>query len=205
MADADSFDDVPELDYNPILALRKARKAKTSSAKLHVPTARQREAVEEAIGLGLSQAQVAKVMGVSLITLQRHYKDELELGKISKIAALSKTMFEIGTDKNHKAAVAAGMYLLKTQGGENFRETTRTELTGKDGKPLQVNTRSHTVDPKLLSLEQRDALRDILTSALKLAAPVQTGAAQDDEYEDDEGQTIDGDYSEVDEGDSDDE
>jgi hypothetical protein len=184
----DFNDDVPELEYNPVLALRKARKPR---ANAHVPTSTQREAVEECIGLGLTHVQVAKVMGISIGTLQRHYKDELELGKITKIAALSRTMFSIGTDKTHKGVVAAGMYLLKTQGGEQYRETTRTELTGKDGKPLQIDNRSNTVDPKLLSHEQRDALRDILTSAMKLAAPVQSQPQEDDE-------PIDGEYSEVD-------
>jgi hypothetical protein len=186
---ADNFnDDVPELAYNPVLVLRKAAKVRSNA---HAPAPFQREAVEECIGLGLTHDQVAKVMGISLGTLKRHYKDELELGRITKVAALSRTMFEIGTDKTHKGVVAAGMYLLKTQGGEQYRETTRTELTGKDGKPLQIDNRSNTVDPKLLSHEQRDALRDILTSAMKLAAPVQSQPQEDDE-------PIDGEYSEVD-------
>lgn len=171
---------------NPILALRAARRPKANE---HVPTQRQREAVEECIGLGLTFEQVAKTMGISVSTLRKHYKDELELGKITKIAELSQTMFQVGTNPEHKAVVPAAMYLLKTQGGEQFRETTRTELTGKDGKPLQVNTKSHTIDPTLLSGDQREALREILTSAMRLAAPAQST--------DDEGETIDGDYTNI--------
>lgn len=184
----DADEEVPELQYNPVLALRAARKP---TKREHVPTPSQREAVEECVGLGLTQPQIAKVMGISIATLVRHYKDELEMGKVAKIAALSRTMFSIGTDRNHKGVVPAAMYLLKTQGGEQFRETQRTELTGKDGKPLQVDNRSHTVDPSLLSHEQRDALRDILTSAMKLAAPAPN------QSQDDEGDTIDGDYTTV--------
>jgi transcriptional regulator with XRE-family HTH domain len=172
---------------NPILALRAARKVRSNE---HVPTKGQREAVEECIGIGLTHGQVAKTIGISLGTLRKYYKDELELGKITKIAALSQTMFEIGTDPTHKGVVPAAMYLLKTQGGEQFRETQRTELTGKDGKPLQVNTKSHTIDPTLLSGDQREALREILTSAMKLATPAQPQI-------EDNSQTIDGEYDEI--------
>ena len=188
----DVDEEIPELDYNPVLVLRAARKP---SKKQHVPTESQREAVEECVGLGLTQMQIAKVMGITANTLAKHYKDELEMGKVAKIAALSRTMFSIGTDRTHKGVVPAAMYLLKTQGGEQFRETQRTELTGKDGKPLQVNTKSHTIDPTLLSGDQREALREILTSAMKLAAPTTP------QQQDDDGETIDGEYAEVDEDD----
>lgn len=187
----DVDEEVPELDYNPVFVLRAARKP---TKREHVPTSSQREAVEECVGLGLTQPQIAKVMGISIATLTRHYKDELEMGKVAKIAALSRTMFSIGTDRTHKGVVPAAMYLLKTQGGEQFRETQRTELTGKDGKPLQVNTKSHTVDPSLLSHDQREALRDILTSAMKLATPAQPQI-------EDSSQTIDGEYDEIEEDD----
>ena len=183
----DVDEEVPELDYNPVLVLRAARKP---TKREHVPTEGQREAVEECVGLGLTQVQIAKIMGITINTLAKHYKDELEMGKVAKIAALSRTMFSIGTDRNHKGVVPAAMYLLKTQGGEQFRETQRTELTGKDGKPLQVNTKSHTIDPTLLTGDQREALREILTSAMKLAAPA-PNQTQDD------GETIDGDYTTV--------
>lgn len=179
-----------ERQYNPILELRKHR-ARKPGKREHVPTEKQREAVEEAIGLGLTQEQIAKVMGIHVNTLVRHYKEELEMGKVAKIAALSRTMFSIGTDRTHKGVVPAAMYLLKTQGGEQFRETQRTELTGKDGKPLQVNTKSHTIDPTLLSGDQREALREILTSAMKLATPTQQQPLGDD------GETIEGDYTTV--------
>ena len=186
-ATQDVDEEIPELAYNPVLALRAARKP---TKKEHVPTQGQREAVEECVGLGLTHAQIAKVMGISIGTLVKYYKDELDMGKIAKIAALSRTMFSIGTDRTHKGVVPAAMYLLKTQGGEQFRETQRTELTGKDGKPLEVNTKSNTVDPSLLSHDQREALREILTSAMKLAAPTTPQV-------DDEGETIDGDYTDV--------
>lgn len=178
-----------ERQYNPILELRKYR-ARKPSKRDHVPTQKQREAVEECAGLGLTQGQIAKVMGISINTLLRHYKEELELGKMAKIAALSQTMFSIGTDKNHKGVVPAAMYLLKTQGGEQFREKQHTEITGKNGQAVQINTRTNTIDPSLLSGDQREALREILTSAMKLAAPASNQA-------DDDGETIEGDYEDI--------
>jgi hypothetical protein len=68
------------------------------------------------------------------------------------------------------------MFLLSKLGGEVYKEKKAMELSGPDGKPLQIDQQTRTVDPTLLSHDQRDALREILTSALKLAqqpGPVQ--------------------------------
>jgi DNA-binding protein YbaB len=60
-------------------------------------------------------------------------------------------------------------------------------MTGADGKALEVSHQTQTVDPRLLDADQREALRDILNSALRLAAP--NTQAQSN--------VIDGEYEEV--------
>ena len=171
-----------ERPINPIKALSAGR-PKVPRAGDWVPTDRERGMVEELAGLGFTQEQVARVLNTSITTLRNHFDDELFLGKMSKLASVSQTMFAVATDPNNKGAVSAGKYILATQGGPQWRETKVSELVGSDGKPLRVAS-DRTVDPSLLSDEQRDALRDILTSALKLAGP-QGGVAA-------AGQTIEG-------------
>ena len=70
----------------------------------------------------------------------------------------------------------AGTYLLSKPGGDVYREKKSVELSGPDGQPLQIDQKTQTIDPTLLSAEQRDALREIMTSAMKpaqQAGPIQ--------------------------------
>jgi hypothetical protein len=80
-------------------------------------------------------------------------------------------LYNIARDPNHKGTVQAGMYLLSRLGGDSFRDVKRVEMTGADGKPLEISHKTQTIDPRLLDADQREALRDILNSALRLAAP----------------------------------
>jgi hypothetical protein len=99
-------------------------------------------------------------------------------------------LYNIARDPAHKGTVQAGIYLLSRLGGDAFKDIKRIEMTGADGKALEISQKTQTVDPRLLDADQREALRDILNSALRLAAP--NAQAQSD--------IIDGEYEEVDNG-----
>ena len=139
-----------------------------------------------ALGLGLSQDAVAKVMGISLPTLIGHYKEEMESAIHVMMSDIQTNLYNIARDPKHKGTVQAGIFLLSKLGGEVYREKKALELSGPDGKPLQIDQQSRTIDPTLLNAEQRDALRDILSSAMRLAQPSQQI----------EGPVVEGDYSE---------
>jgi len=96
-------------------------------------------------------------------------------------------LYNIARDENHKGTVQAGIYLLSRLGGDTFKDVKRLEMTGADGKVLEISQKTQTVDPRLLDADQREALRDILNSALRLAAP--NAQAQPN--------IIDGEYEEV--------
>jgi len=146
-----------------------ADRGKTIAANYHVPTANTRKGVMYAAGLGLSQEAIAKVIGISLPTLRSHYDEELSCAQNVMMADIQANLYNIARDPKHKDSVKSGIFLLSKLGGETYKEKSALELSGPDGKPLQIDQQSRTIDPTLLSPEQRDALRDIVGSALKLA------------------------------------
>lgn len=180
---ADVTEDVPEYTVSPFRALL-ADRGRTISSGSHVPTAKSRQGVMYAAGLGLSQEAIAKVIGISIATLRSHYEEELESAQAVMMNDIQANLYNIARDPRHKGTVQAGIFLLGKLGGEMYREKKAVELTGPDGKPLQIDHQTKTIDPTLLNPEQRDALREILTSAMKLAQ--QPGPVQ-----------IDGDYKVV--------
>ena len=167
--------DGPEYTVSPFRAML-ADRGRTISSGMHVPTAKSRQGVMYAAGLGLSQESIAKVIGISIDTLRRHYEEELGSAQAVMMSDIQTNLYNIARDPKHKGTVQAGMFLLSKLGGEVYKEKKAMELSGPDGKPLQIDQQTRTVDPTLLSHDQRDALREILTSALKLAqqpGPVQ--------------------------------
>jgi len=172
---------------SPIRALLPDKGARKKSPHEHIPTEKSRRGVMHAVGLGMNRENIAKVMGISVNALKNHYKDELDIGLTVMMDDVKTNLYNIARDPAHKGTVQAGIYLLSRLGGESFKDVKRLEMTGADGKPLEISHQTQTVDPRLLDADQREALRDILNSALRLAAP----SAQAQEP------PIDGEYEEV--------
>lgn len=173
---------------SPIRALLPDKGARKKSPREHVPTEKTRKGVLHAVGLGMNHENIAKVMGISVTALTNHYREELDTGMSLLMDDVKTNLYNIARDVNHKGTVQAGIYLLSRLGGDAFKDIKRIEMTGADGKALEVNHQTQTVDPRLLDADQREALRDILTSAMRLAAP--NAQPQPD--------IIDGEFEEVD-------
>ena len=156
---------------SPIRALLPDKGARKKSPREHVPTEKSRKGVLHAVGLGMNHENIAKVMGISVTALTNHYREELDTGLSLLMDDVKTNLYNIARDVNHKGTVQAGIYLLSRLGGDAFKDIKRIEMTGADGKALEVNHQTQTVDPRLLDADQREALRDILTSAMRLAAP----------------------------------
>jgi hypothetical protein len=175
---------------SPIRALLPDGGARKKSPREHIPTEKSRKGVLHAVGLGMNHENIAKVMGISVTALTNHYREELDTGMSLLMDDVKTNLYNIARDPAHKGTVQAGIYLLSRLGGEAFKDVKRIEMTGADGKALEISQKTQTVDPRLLDADQREALRDILNSALRLAAP--NAQAQSD--------IIDGEYEEVDNG-----
>jgi hypothetical protein len=173
---------------SPIRALLPDKGARKKSPREHIPTEKSRKGVLHAVGLGMNHENIAKVMGISVTALTNHYREELDIGLSVVMDDVKTNLYNIARDPAHKGTVQAGIYLLSRLGGDAFKDIKRIEMTGADGKALEISQKTQTVDPRLLDADQREALRDILNSALRLAAP--NAQAQSD--------IIDGEYEEVD-------
>ena len=156
---------------SPIRALLPDKGARKKASHEHIPTQKSRKGVLHAVGLGMNHENIAKVMGISVNALRNHYREELDIGLSVLMDDVKANLYNIARDPNHKGTVQAGMYLLSRLGGDSFRDVKRVEMTGADGKPLEISHKTQTIDPRLLDADQREALRDILHSAMRLAAP----------------------------------
>ena len=90
----------------------------------HEPTRDSRRLVEHHAATGTPHAAIAKLVGVSLNTLKKHYPEELELGLARANAVVSGTLF----NEAKKGNITACIFWLKTRAG--WRETSKIEHSG---------------------------------------------------------------------------
>lgn len=76
-------------------------------------------------GLGIPQEQIAKIIGISVPTLHKHFRDDLDVGKIRANRAVAANLFKIATGDG-KAAVTAGTFWARTQ--MRWKETSVVEV-----------------------------------------------------------------------------
>lgn len=98
--------------------------------------------IEELAGHGLTQEQIADFFGWSSRTLRNRLTEVPEFaaaykhGRANAINTIAKTLYQ----KAVNGDTVSCLFFLKTQAG--WRETNRTEFTGKDGGPVQVDDRA---------------------------------------------------------------
>lgn len=112
-------------------------------------TEEMRERVQQLAGMGTRFEDIALYIGISQPTLKKYYKEELELGRIKANAAIAQTLFQKAQDGDTTACI----FWLKTRA--NWREVQRTELTGEDGKPLNMKVETTLADVMLESYANR--------------------------------------------------
>ena len=98
----------------------------------HRPDAALRRLVEHHAAIGTLHQQIAKVLGLSLNTLKKHYREELDLGLARANAVVSGTLFNLARNGN----VTAAIFWMKTRGG--WQERAGLELSGPGGRPVET-------------------------------------------------------------------
>lgn len=109
----------------------------------HEPTPASRKQVEALAAYGIPQDAICKVVGVSLPTLHKHYRDELDTAMSKANARVAESLFKKATGDGTQSVTAA-IFWLKTRAG--WKETVVNEHTGPGGGPVQTVTR-RIVDP----------------------------------------------------------
>lgn len=94
------------------------------------PTAEQRQQVEMYSAVGLTQAQIAELVGCSVDTLDRHFRRELDLGLAKANAKVAGTLF----NKAMQGDNACLIFWLKTRA--RWKEVQGHELSGPEGNAI---------------------------------------------------------------------
>jgi hypothetical protein len=83
----------------------------------HVPTPEQRQWVQDRAGNGASPAEIAFMAGLSEVTVQQHYHDELIRGPAVANDAVATNLRKIASEGTGSAAVSAAKVWLLCRGG----------------------------------------------------------------------------------------
>jgi hypothetical protein len=112
------------------------------STPLHKPTDETRAEVAALASFGVTQEDIGAYIGISHVTLRKHYETELNVSAIKANATVGKYLFSlasgqaIATGATHGDCKAAAMFWMKTRAG--WREKQDVNLTSNDG-PLTIH------------------------------------------------------------------
>ena len=100
----------------------------------HIPSDDSRKLVRNLSAVGIRYVDIAHKLNIGDDTLVKHYKRELEDGRIDANAAIGQTLFQQAKEGNTSAAI----FWLKTRAG--WKETSGVELSGSNGGAIHVIT-----------------------------------------------------------------
>lgn len=93
----------------------------------HQPDAKTRATVDAMTAYGATAEDIALLIGITAKTLRKHYRTELDTGKIKANAKVAESLFKQATKA--EPSVPAAIFWLKAQAG--WRETTNVQHSGK--------------------------------------------------------------------------
>ncbi len=102
----------------------------------HAPTSQQRKMVESMSAYGIPQDDISKVIGISIDTLAKHYREELDTATAKANAKVAETLYRQATNADNPRSATAAIFWLKTRGG--WKETSVHEHGGIGGGPIQT-------------------------------------------------------------------
>lgn len=104
---------------------------KTGNVAKYVPDDKSRRFVEMMTACGIPQKEICSVLSISLDTLQKHYREQLDTGVPKANAQVAQTLYK----RALAGDVSCMIFWLKTRAG--WRDVSRTEISGPDGGPVQ--------------------------------------------------------------------
>jgi hypothetical protein len=112
----------------------------------HVPTDALRKRVKQHAALGVTQNELSRILGIDKHTLEKHYRQELDVAMIELNTAVAGKLASAATSKSHTGpTVTAAMFWARTRMG--WKETLVQQHTGIDGGPIKSEaTVTHAAD-----------------------------------------------------------
>lgn len=83
----------------------------------HKPTDVTRRQVKAMAGYGLTQDQIASLLGVERQTIVKYYRQELDLGVIEANATVAQSLYRTATGPSSRDQVTAAIFWAKTRMG----------------------------------------------------------------------------------------
>src|SRR6185437_12189264 len=100
------------------------------------PTDERRRQAETLAGLGLTQDQIALIIGCDPKTLRKHFDHELKVGDARATEKVAKSLFERATSGEGRDAVTAAIFWMKARA--KWSERHELQVTGKGGGPIET-------------------------------------------------------------------
>ena len=110
--------------------------------KEHKPTDDSKKLVRSLSAVGIRYVDIAHKLDITDDTLVKHYKKDLEDGRIDANASIGQTLFQQAKDGNTSAAI----FWLKTRAG--WKETQTHEIMGADGSSFPLGLTVNFVKPE---------------------------------------------------------
>lgn len=107
----------------------------THSRKRHEPTDEKRKLVKALAAYGIPHPQIGKLVGCNDDTLEKHYREELDIGLAEANAKVAQSLFKKATGDGPQSVTAA-IFWLKVRA--RWKDTSTVELSGPDGKPIAI-------------------------------------------------------------------
>jgi uncharacterized protein YjcR len=102
-----------------------------SQGKEHIPDDNTRLLVKTLAAVGTRYVDIAHKLGINDETLRKHYRQDLEDGRIDANSQVASTLFQKAKQGNMTAAI----FWLKTRA--NWKETNVTEFSGGEGTEVK--------------------------------------------------------------------
>lgn len=97
------------------------------------PTEEQRRQVKALAAYGNKQEEIATLMGISMRTLRKYFRQELDRGIVEANTKVSQSLFKLACDGN----VTAMIFWLKCRG--NWRERPNFSSSPAAASPFEVH------------------------------------------------------------------
>lgn len=121
-----------------------------TNGKTYKPTDQERQTVEAMTAYGITEAEIAKIIGIAPKTLRKHFQQERENGASKANSKVAQFLYHAASGKalkdgaSHSDCLKASMFWAKTR--MQWRETNHYEHTSPDGS-LNSPTRIEIVSP----------------------------------------------------------
>lgn len=123
----------------------------------HKPTAETRKQVESMAGFGIPEKDIGRSIGISDVTLRKHYREELDMGTVKANSAVAQSLYKKATGDG-ASSVTAAIFWLKTRAG--WKETFVNEHSGPDGGPIEVSDARERINRRIAGLAARSGSRE---------------------------------------------